>query len=516
MTRREGIDASGQPVHRWGPLVFFAVLFFFCSADQVFATRVGGLNLRWGQLLLLGVSAWSLWTLRPGAPGVSDRWRALAPLALTWGAFFVAYAAAAALGTDPAPAFVKLAWAVFNIGGAAALCLALPASRRALTGGFVLGTSLTSLVILVDAAAMFWAGMDGPLVGFAQDSFSIDNVVQRRPHAFYYEPSYAGAMLAFATPLLLAATGKAPRLVRWGVPALAMSAAVLTTARTGLLSLFVAVSAAAVLGLLLRDTRPLRRIAASGLVATALLAALLGPTAAGQRYLEFLLGPLGPQGIVTRLRSELEMRKGFTAVKEPPPLVAPASSADPALPSGGAIAARETPPAAPPARELPPPSSEYDRLNNALQTLRHWGARPLLGWGSAMLPPLSQEGERLLRPTTMNTWLEVGVESGLVGFAAFALALFVSMRLAWRGAADRRLRAYVLAAWAAHFLVNLSFTQTFPRLDYWLLFFLSVRLAWREAPALAAARAPEPAPPESDAAPALATPANVPSSPPAS
>ncbi|HTC22503.1 MAG TPA: hypothetical protein VK859_16730, partial [bacterium] len=84
--------------------------------------------------------------------------------------------------------------------------------------------------------------------------------------------------------------------------------------------------------------------------------------------------------------------------------------------------------------------------------------------------------DQKLTVTTEDMWLEVGMESGLVGFLAFLGAIAGTMRAAWGTASPSALKGLILAAWVSHFVVNMNFCQTFPRLDFWLLFFFSIRL----------------------------------------
>ena len=74
------------------------------------------------------------------------------------------------------------------------------------------------------------------------------------------------------------------------------------------------------------------------------------------------------------------------------------------------------------------------------------------------------------------TWSEIGLESGTLGVLAFLFAILSNMILAWKKGSGLDLKILVLTAWIVHFTVQFLLSQTFPRLDYWLLFFLSIRL----------------------------------------
>jgi O-antigen ligase len=422
--RMTALGAHGWPAA-------FALLFFLGSADQVFATRVGGLNLRWGQALLLaGALAFapSAWSAIRGA------WTDARAVVLAWAAFFGLYALAVALSPAPKLSIVKLAWALFNMGGAALLFVAGTRHREALVRGLVGACATTAAVLWVDALALHWLGT-APLLGLAQDSYEHAGFLQRRPHAFFYEPSYAGASLAFALPTLLVATRSMPRALRLGAPALVTSAIVLTTARTGIVSLGLGAVVAVVLAWRSGHRELVRRLVTIAALSTLALALFFAPTARSRAYGGFLLGPMGPIGVLHRLL-----------------------------------------PATPTAATVDPGTSEGARASNFREGLARIAERPVLGWGAVGADKPGPGEARLLKPVATNTWVEVGVEAGLLGLLAFLHAIAVTIRSVLRRAAPEP-RVLLLAAMAAHLVVNLNFTQTFPRLDYWLLFVAALRLA---------------------------------------
>jgi len=119
-------------------------------------------------------------------------------------------------------------------------------------------------------------------------------------------------------------------------------------------------------------------------------------------------------------------------------------------------------------------SSEGDRWSNAKESLARWSQHPVLGNGVTQ-----QEGENTsqgLSQFSLMTWSEIGLESGTLGVLAFLFAILSNMILAWKKGSGLDLKILVLTAWIVHFTVQFLLSQTFPRLDYWLLFFLSIRL----------------------------------------
>lgn len=440
--------------------VYLTALLFFGTADQVFATRLFSVNLRWAQLLLLGGTLASL-------PFVWQGWRARRtevmrslPLLAAWVAFFVAYGVAATVSEAPARTLVKLAWGTFNVLGAATVCLLTARPAALLRDAFLTASVLVATVIWVDALALYWVGLEAPLLGLAQTSYVFEGQQVLRPHAFYYEPSYAGAWLAFGLPVVVLATWHRPRWMRLLLPAVVLGAIVLTSARTGIVSAAMAITLALLHGLMRRDRALLKRLAATVVVTALLLAAFFVPPRAAA-YGRFISGPLGPKALIARLMPT-------SSPDEPPPPQAPAPAP-----------AREDPPAEPLVERIEkalggpmPKTSEGNRLASYAHALKTWWQRPLLGWGVAASGP----DDRLLPPVTINTWLEILVEAGLLGLLTFGGAIVLSVRTAVRHARATTL-TLLGAAWLAHLLVNLNLTQTYPRLDYWLLFFLTIRLA---------------------------------------
>jgi O-antigen ligase len=126
-----------------------------------------------------------------------------------------------------------------------------------------------------------------------------------------------------------------------------------------------------------------------------------------------------------------------------------------------------------------PASSEGGRLASILHSLQLWKQHFILGNGVSTLPGK----EAGLGQLAENTWVELPVESGLLGLLAFLWALFRTLRQAFKLNKDVEAGILLGACLLAHFLVNLNFTATFPRLDYWILFFFCVHLLRRQEPA---------------------------------
>jgi len=120
-----------------------------------------------------------------------------------------------------------------------------------------------------------------------------------------------------------------------------------------------------------------------------------------------------------------------------------------------------------------PQSSEGFRVKNYQDCIDLWSRHVALGNGVKLLKPGQAPG---LSQISMNTWFEIGVESGVLGFSAFLFAVLASMMVALKRGWKTYLALFVIAAWLAHFSIRYNFSQTIPRLDYWLFFFLSIRL----------------------------------------
>ncbi len=421
--------------------LFFTLLFYLCSADQFFTTRIHGFNVRWGQFLLLGCGllSWGMDRVRSSVqPSEKEFLRRILKI---WMVFFLCYALAALASDFPRLTWIKWGWGLFNIGCAALICLQ---SRwnQPLRLGFkyaILGIALT---LWAEVLALFWfhipfhTGYEqasyplipsffhlSPVIGYVKTSYSWMGTVFVRPNAFYYEPSYAGCALSFALPLVWALNKDLTKFAAVWQPALVLSAIAVTGSRSGLLGSFLCLSVLTTYAFLKNQPETKRRIFKT-ILATGLIILVFLVSTDSRKYMHFLfLENLGAQSTLLRI-------------------------ADPKSSEGGRV---------------------VNQLNTFQQCLQH----PWLGTG---VTPASSGSGHELGQTNLNTWLEIGLEAGLLGLLGFLFAVVSTMREAWHKNAQAFPRIWVLAAWAVHFLVNLNFTQTFPRLDYWLLFFLSISL----------------------------------------
>jgi hypothetical protein len=122
-------------------------------------------------------------------------------------------------------------------------------------------------------------------------------------------------------------------------------------------------------------------------------------------------------------------------------------------------------------------TSEGNRLLNLEESFMFWMHHPVLGNG---VTPQSGGNGNGLSQFSMATWTEIGMESGTLGVLAFLFAIVSNISLAWKQSSDFCVKTVVLLACIIHFGVQLFLSQTFPRLDYWLLFFLAIRLLINE------------------------------------
>ncbi len=425
---------------------FFAALFFLCSADLFFAVRIHDLNLRFGQFLLLAAVFPYLLSffrsfghVRPGTGILTDVLQA-------WIPFLGVYAVAALTAQDVPHTLLKWVWALFNIGGAALVCLEKERGEN-LEKGFFLGILAIALMIWVQFTALYLLGdwvtvapsapgefpsihLGGIFLGYTQDAGTYNGILIHRPHAFFYEPSYAGCALTFAFPLCLAfglsSAGGFWR--RVFVPALVFTAAWMTSSRSAMLgttlSLLVLLAAGA-----WKKRKSLLKTVSQVMLVSVILVGLLAFSPGTRAYIGFVLGPLGPRAVISRVQD-----------------------------SG---------------------TSEGWRLENVLNSLKLWRQHPLLGMGAIPSP----SGGRVLQgmgQSSESMWLEVGVEAGMLGFLSFCFAITRTLQVSFSRCQNADMVVAAAAALAAHFIVSMNFTSTFPRLDYWLIFFFCIRLLTRK------------------------------------
>jgi O-Antigen ligase len=424
-----------------------ALLFFLGTADSVFALRAYGINLRFANLLLaVGLVVW-VWKRRREA--LED----LGVLSIGWMPFVAAFGLAVALSDAPWLGLLKLGWFAFNFVAAFAWCRLFP--RDAVVRGYFAAFLFISLLIGVDFASGFVHG-DRYMIGLGQPNDLAAGEILWRPHAFYYEPSYAASGVALAWALAMTTMGAvAPRIA----PLLIVSGAVALTvimSRTGWIYAIVVLGVLGVYRLLGRKRATgIRWSAMLALAGVATLAAGLLLSEQTRTRFTMLSDALGWHRTFERIcplvRDNLDL-----------PTLRCATSAA-ALRSVGVEVAEE--------------SSEGQRIVNAQHAIASIEARPLVGHG------VTPGHDRLLEPTAKNTWLEIAVEGGVLSAAALAWGLLFTLKRFGAFEAGNRAIAIVLLL---YFVVAWQFLQTFPRLDQW----LSV---WVALTFLASGRAAKPA-----------------------
>ena len=95
-------------------------------------------------------------------------------------------------------------------------------------------------------------------------------------------------------------------------------------------------------------------------------------------------------------------------------------------------------------------------LNMILELFFGHGKVPILGNGFVMPKNLYKP----LEPLTMNTWVEALSEFGLTGF----IMLYSFLAFFYRRSKTNFAKSLIIS----HAIINLNFTQTMPRLDYWI------------------------------------------------
>jgi hypothetical protein len=419
--------------------VLFAILFFLCDADLSFASRIHEYNIRWGQILLFIFVLVALGFLLKERKDRSTTWLFHLQILKFWFPFFLLYLLAALFAENRSATLLKWGWGIFNIGGAAILALS-PLGKGFIEKGFKWATILLSLFILFQAVALYGLGASSladhsrvshPLfltlfqvqipLGYAQYAWPFEGQDIFRPSAFFYEPSYAGCSLAFAFPLVMAMNSRLQGWRRFLLPALVLGTVVLISSRAGILSCALTLLVSALFGLrrFFQD-RLYFLLKTTGLSILILGLFLLLPL--GSSYLRFIAGPLIASSV-----QRLQAKHG----------------------------------------------SENERVSSAIHNVQSASENPLLGKGVVLKKSPNDQG---LAQVAMNTWVELKLESGWLGLLSFIFAILATLRAALRRGVDGPWVDFLIAAWISHFLVHLNFTQTFPRLDYWLMFFLSIRL----------------------------------------
>lgn len=420
-----------------------AVVFFLGAADQWFAMRILGVNVRLANLVLAG--GLITWLARRAAVG-----RDMHVLAIGWLPFLVVYLLAAALSPTPALGALKLAWFAFNFLTAFAWC-SLFASRTLARGYFSAFLAIAAILVF-DFASGFTHG-PSRMIGFAQPNDLVGGAILYRPTAFYYEPSYAAsgvglALLLAMTPLGTLAPAISTLLIGVGVAALTV-----TMSRTGWL--FAAVGAAALmvlarLGAGFASVVSLRKALVGGALFALFAGALLIIDTNRTRTIA-LWQALGWTQTVERVCPMLRDRLAFLALQ--------------------CLSAEERARAVGRARDaVPQDTAEGQRLAWMQGALARVEASPLLGHGVA------RGDTRLIDARSSNVWLEIAVEGGLLSVAAFVWGLGYTLHRFGAFRAGNRAGLVVLLT---YFVVAWPFLQTFPRLDQWLAFWVALTVVSR-------------------------------------
>ena len=362
------------------------------TADLFFAIRVDGVNVRLAQLALCaGLVVW--WRTKPGDFRGDNR-----RLLVTWAPFFCIFLLACAVSADPLPGLLKLGWFGFNFLGAYAWCQLF--RRRDMVLGYFSAYLLVVAVIVFDFYLGFGADTSH-MIGYAQSTYGEPGREGLfRPHAFYYEPSFAAAGLGLAWTLALTAVSRsAPKasaaLVMSGVTALAV-----TFSRTGwvyALLAFVAIAAVGGGGPRISLRRRAVRLSVAGVAPLALGLALV--PARNVAGIGTLLRAFGVSQTIERICPIVDEQFPTWDIQ-----CLEGEERDRALPYNQ--------PEEPSGR-----TSEGSRLlswEGAVERIRQ---HPLVGVGVA------RSADRLISTTVPNTWLEIGVEGGAFALLAFAWGL---------------------------------------------------------------------------------------------
>ena len=286
------------------------------------------------------------------------------------------------------------------------------------------------------------------MVGFAQPNDLIAGQILHRPHAFYYEPSYAASAVAIAWALALTPMGRVAATLSTMLIGAGLAALIVTMSRIGWLYAILAGLARLLVpsaGTASGSALPWRRIGAALGFTTLVCVVLLAPDANRERFAA-LVKSLGWQQtfqrvcpIVQSLVTTLELQCLDESERR--------------LSAGRA-------------RDIVPEhTSEGQRFVSMGESIARVIEHPWLGHG------VTRGRDRLIEPVTSNVWLEIAVEGGLLAAVTFAWGLAVSLHRWHAFAPGYRLIGIVLAL---YFVVAWQFLQTFPRLDPWLAFWVAL------------------------------------------
>jgi hypothetical protein len=422
------------------PAVVCAIVFFLASADRLFTLRTGSINVRFAALLLLvAIAVFAATRARES----TDDIRALA---IAWLPFVALYAIAAASSPSPAPAMLKLGWFAFDFVAAFAVTALFDA--RDVGRGYFLSYLVIAAIISSDFVTGFTRGPDH-MIGYGQENRMDSCMLVFRPHAFYYEPSFAASGLAFAWALALTRMRDAAPKLAITLVSIGAVALVVMTSRIGWLY---AVLAALVVVVYRYRERTLQfsSLARASIPVVLLAGALAGFIAMSDKRESFsgLIGTLG-------------FAQAFERVC---PLVADQFATDIGCLSGDARR-KFLGECQPYNADLSTEGTRIVATRAAVETIV---AHPWLGVG------VGRGDDRFIAaPSVANLWLEIALDGGLLSLAAFAFGVIFTLRR-W-GLFDAR-RRDVLIVFALWLLIVWPFIQTFPRLDLWIAFW--VVLVW--------------------------------------
>jgi len=418
-----------------------AVVFFLSSADQVFTVNVLSTNVRFANFALLaGLVAW--FALRARRAGNEARW-----LALGWLPFIAVYGLATVTSVHWLPTMVKLGWFAFSFFAAYAWMTLF--DHRDVARAYFLSYAGIAAIIVIDFVNGFSRGPD-QMIGFGQVNDMVNGVLVFRPHAFYYEPSFAASSLALAWALAMTRMRDAGPNVATVLAVAGGVALLVMTSRTGWL--FATVAALALVVFHARSARPPGRrqrwrVAIPAATGAAFLIAVLAVSGHHDAF-QALLGRLG----------------GVQAFERVCPRLAEQYAVDLRCLSG--VERRKFVGEGQPID--PDETTEGLRLGAMRTALAAVANHPSLGVGAA-----SGSNRLIAPPAVPNLWLEIALDGGLAALAAFGFGIAYTL-YRWRAfEPQHRGTLIVLVLWLC---VTWQFIATFPRLDLWIAFWAA--LAW--------------------------------------
>jgi hypothetical protein len=428
-------------------LMISTAVFFLGAADLYFAFRVHGANIRVANVLM--AAAVFLWLWRRARQARAE----VADLAVAWLPFFCLYAVAIAMSESPLPGWAKLGWFAVNFFGAYCCCSLLGPVKTA-RGYFVAFLAIAAIIVF-DFLIGFTEGPEH-MIGYGQRNDMLPGVTLYRPHAFYYEPSFAATGLGLAWALAMTRMGGVRPWLATALVGVGTIALLLTTSRTGWLYSVAVLVAMAVLvphwrAVLVHSAR-WKGFAASVMAAVLLSVAVIPPEKRGLLF--GLADQLGSAQTLERICPLLEDRLGFGDLdclsgEQRAQFLGKSGSLPPGL------------------------TGEGWRVMTKLDALDTIARHPWTGIG------VGAGTDRLIAPPKVaNVWLEIAVEAGVVAALAFAWGLAFTM-YRWK-VFERRNRTIAIAV-VLLFLVSWQFLQTFPRLDIWLGFWAAMVFARSEA-----------------------------------